>query len=111
MIIGNKIKFGHGDVAVMGDSLLERITFASMKPPLECGSRITSDMDVEFNEKIIINGDGTLDLYNLIKTVNKNNTIVEYKGYVLDFSNYNEKSVEIVLKHSHNMINWMALAC
>lgn len=111
MIKGNIIEFGYGDVVISSNSMLEYIKFTNIAPPMKCGAKVTSDLALEYGESITIYGDGDRELYNLIKTVDRNNTIVKYKGYVLDFSNYNEKSIEIALKHSRNMINWMALAC
>ena len=110
MIIGNTIKFGYGDV-VIHTNRTGYIKFTNIKPPLECGTSITSDMSIEYGISITIYEDEILELYNLVKAVSEDNAIVEYKGYILDFSNYNEKSVEIVKKHAENMVNWMALAC
>lgn len=111
MIKGNILEFGYGDIAVGASNLLERITFTNIKPPIECGLAITEDMDIEYGEQIIIQGDGTYDLYNIFKTVSRENRIVEYRGYTFDFTNYNEESVRIVLKHSRDMVNTMILAC
>lgn len=110
MIKDNIIKFGHGDVAV-GSCGMGYVSFTNIKPPLECGQSITKDMDIEYGLSITIYEDCDWDLYNLMKTVNENNMVVKYKGYVLDFSNYNQKSVDTVKKHAFNTINTLVLAC
>ena len=110
MIKGNILEFGYGDVAVSSNGT-GYIKFTNIKPPLECGTRITSGMSIEYGDSITIYEDEILEFYNLVETVNIDNTVVEYKGYTLDFSNYNEKSVKIVKKNAKNMVNWMVLAC
>lgn len=110
MIIGNVIKLGYGDVVVSSCGL-GYMDFTNIKPPLEIGSTIRKDIDIEYGLRIKIYEDNDWELYDLIKTVNINNRIVEYKGYVLDFSNYNEESVRIVKDKAYNTVNIRALAC
>lgn len=111
MIKNNIIKFGYGDIAVHSCGM-GYIEFKNIKPPLECGQRITKDMDVDYHGKSIkIYEDEDWEFYELIKTVNKDNNMVEYKGHTLDFTNYNQESVDTVKKHAFNTINIMALAC
>lgn len=111
MIKGNIIKFGYGDVAVHGD-YMGFIEFTNIKPPLECGQTITDKVkkDLEIGLKIRIYG-YDLQLYELMKDVSETNKIIEYKGYKLDFSNYNANSVGVVEEAALNMANPMCLAC
>lgn len=115
MIKGNIIEFGYGDVAVGSSRLMKFVDFTNIKPPLECGERITTEMekDLEFGESIRIYEDGIWDIYSLMKTISENNRIVKYKEYTFDFSNYNEKSVKTVKEHLYNVImgDILCLAC
>lgn len=112
MIKGNVIKFGYGDV-VVGGCNLGYIEITNIKPPLECGQTITKDIykDLEIGLSVRIYEENTWDIYKLMRTVNENNRIVAYKGYVLDFSNYNEESVRVVKDASYRTVNLMCLAC
>lgn len=110
MIKDNIIKFGYGDVAV-GSCGMGYVSFTNIKPPLECGHSITRDMGIEYGLSIEIYEDKNWELYELIKTVNESNNIVKYKGYTLDFTNYNQKSVDVVRKYARNTVNTLALAC
>ncbi|MGJ0846576.1 hypothetical protein ACR77J_07800 [Tissierella praeacuta] len=110
MIEGNVIKFGYGDVVVSSYGM-GYVDFTNIKPPIECGSTVKKDMNLEYGLSIRIHEDKHWELYDLIKTVNKDNRIVQYKGYVLDFSNYNEESVRVVREKAYNTINIIALAC
>ena len=110
MIKGNVIKFGYGDVAVYSCGM-GYVSFTNIEPPVECGQAITKDMGITYGLSIKIYEDDLHDLYRLIRTVSENNRVVEYKGYVLDFTNYNQKSVDVVKKHAFNTTNTFALAC
>jgi hypothetical protein len=46
-----------------------------------------------------------------METVNKNNRVVIYGEYTLDFSNYNEESVRAVRDATYNTVNLLCLAC
>ena len=110
MIVGNRIIFGFGTIGVMGSSLREQISFTVIKPPQEIGENIV-DESIEIGETIILKEDRPYEFYNLVKTVNESNRVIEYKGHVLDFTTYNQKSVNVVLKHARNMVNLRIYAC
>lgn len=112
MIKGNVIEFGYGDVLVGSNPMLDIFRVTSIKPPQEIGAVIDSSEDngVEYNETIIINVDYSLDLYRIIKSVNENNRVVKYKEWIFDFTNYNQTSVDVVLKHAMHAVNFMVLA-
>lgn len=116
MIKGNKIEFGYGDVLVGFKAY--GLSIENVKPPLEVGQKVTpsefKDYDISNTTIIPLNGlDDLNKLCELIKSVTEDNPVVEFCGYVFDFSNYNRKSVEVVinaLNNPHPM--WMmALAC
>lgn len=112
MIKGNVIKFGYGDVLVGSNPMLDVFTVTNIKPPQEIGTlinRIEGDM-IEYGETIEIKVDCSFDLYRIIKSVDENNKIVKYKEWIFDFTNFNQLSVDLVLKHAMRAVNFMILA-
>lgn len=105
--IENKIIcFGYGDVQV--GSTWSVIKFRGFKPPVEIGTIITDEVIEDNNleyitEPIAINFATIEELINFKKLVEdidgNNNICFEYCGYTFDFSNYNQKSIEVVLYH------------
>lgn len=102
MIDGKIIKAGYGDIAV--GNFGWHIQFTPFKPPLEVGTTVR---DLFGNGDIVPTGDTitiTLnsdsdfaELKAKLEGVRpkKASKIFEFKGYTFDFSNYNEKSVEV----------------
>lgn len=113
MIIGNTVRFGYGDVLVGSDSLAGKLTLRNIAPPQEIGTSFNSMNleDFEIGLEIEITEDNSHDLYNALKSVTRENPILKFKEWTLDFSNYNEESVRIVKKHAFNMVYLFALAC
>lgn len=98
------IYFGYGDVQV--GSVFSTINFRGFKPPIEVGARITNEViknnNLEYvTESIVINFTTMNELMNFKKLVEeidgKNNICFNCHGYTFDFSNYNQKSIEVVL--------------
>ena len=112
MIKGNIIEFGYGDVLV-GACGCGYVEFTNIKPPLKCGQTVYPEMydELEIGLTVKLYEDEVWDLYHLINTVNKENKIIEFKGYILDFSNYNKESVRVVSDHAYKTVNIMCLAC
>lgn len=102
MIEGNRIKFGYGDICVGASAFKQQVTFQQFKPPAEPGENVP--YDVEFtSEQIVIDLDlnSSFKIYNdILRSMRyvKERKITEFeiKGYILDFSNYNEKSIDVV---------------
>lgn len=109
--VENKIVyFGYGDVAVGSDSITGRMSFENIKPPQEIGSSLDGKQ-IEYGEEIIVSEKHTHELYNLFKTVSEDNMIVEYDGITFNFEKYDQKSVEVCLKHAWNTVWYLILAC
>ncbi len=115
MIEGNRMYFGYGDISVGGD--LYSLTFQNIKPPQEIGSNII-DPNVEYIGKQIriklSYSDAKLYIDKLENMKNNDNSrILELSDYILDFSNFNVKSVDVVIKHLTCIVkNYMPyLAC
>lgn len=103
--VKNKIiKFGYGNVQVQSSSLYY-ISFREFKPPIEIGTKITDKIIQENNleyisEPITINFKNLEELYDfrkLLREIDENHTCFKYHDCTFDFSNYNYKSVEVVL--------------
>lgn len=101
MIEGKRLKFGYGDICVGSDGLTQRISFQQFKPPAKCGDRILED--VEYIGDIIILKFSYEDYCefskNLERVSNKEITEFLFKGYVFDFTNFNEQSIKVCKKH------------
>ena len=116
MIDGKRFKFGYGDISVGGDPVGRKIFFQQFKPSAKCGDNVNFN-DVEWiGEQIFIEIDykDYIKLNQLLDDV-KAREISEFtfKNYVFDFTNYNEKSVEVCKQKSRQAINLylLALAC
>jgi hypothetical protein len=95
------IYFGYGDV-VLSD-YLNAIGFTEIEPPVEVGSSVSvettkqtatgPEITIAFN-----NIESFTDFKNAIKTINGKDCLqCNYNGYTLDFSNYNQKSIKVIL--------------
>ena len=101
MIDGNTLKFGYGDLCIgsLSGLMLQIIPF---KPPLEIGTACNEAFengDIETTgDPIYIKFTKLQDFKELRQKLKDvcTNKIFEFKGYTFDFSNYNEKSVDVV---------------
>lgn len=104
MIDGNRLKFGYGDICVGANELTCSMHFQQFKPPAKCGDRVSED--VEFiGEEIVFHF--SYDDYcefskNLDQIFAKKITEFTFKGYVFDFSNYKEESVNVCREKLNN---------
>lgn len=105
MIDGKVIKAGYGDIAV--GNFGWHIQFTPFKPPLEVGTTCSDLFDsgdiVPTGKTITITLNSDSDFAELkakLTGVRPKNApkIFEFKGYTFDFSNYNEKSVDVFEK-------------
>ena len=112
MIVGNRLKFGYGDIAV-GTNVFSCLTFKNFKPPEKVGTTLTPDLiknnEIKFeSEEVRI----TLDyieariLQEKLKELQEDESLREfaYKGYLFDFSKYNTESIRVVEKHLQTLI-------
>ena len=95
------IYFGYGDVLVT--NYLYSIGFAEIKPPVEVGSSVSEEIakQTATGPEIVIGFNNIVslaDFKNAIKSINGKDCLqCTYNGYTLDFSNYNQKSIKIIL--------------
>lgn len=121
MIKDNEIFFGYGDI-IIGTSDLEGCLILSehktpnFKPHI--GELLTDKekLQIIITNEIRIHEESTWDIYDELKKVNKNNRIISLvdsktgKKYILNFENYNQKSVDAVRKGALNIVNTRLLA-
>ena len=102
MINGNRLKFGYGDIAVGSDGLTQRISFQQFKPPTECGGNVSEDVEYIGEEVILqISYEEYCEFNKQLKSVLFNSiSTFSFKGYIFDFTNYNEESVKVCKRHS-----------
>lgn len=108
------IKFGYGTVLVNSDEYFREVTLKYIKPPKEVGEIILDNKSFTVLDEIVFEfGKDMLLFYEELKQITPENTVLEFRGYKFDFSNYNEKSVEVVLRGFKRAIQGflLALAC
>lgn len=101
----NIISFGYGDVQVYSSTFKHSIIFRGFKPPVEIGTaldELIENENIEFiTEPIEIKFATMKELNEFQKLVNKidgkNYTQFTYRNYIFDFSNYNPKSIDVML--------------
>ena len=106
--IENKvIKFGYGDVQI-GFSL-NMLIFTWLKTPVEVGSPINKDMNIELlSEPIKFEFNEIEELAKfkrLVESINENNLLFTYKDYTFDYSKYNKESINVLLNNIQRLLN------
>jgi len=105
MIDGNTIKFGYGTIAVCSSCGVLR--FIWVEPPQEIGFNINMS---ELKRKRTISFEYDNDMYKLwrdLTILDELSYIVFFRGYLLNFKNYNAKSVEVIDKAVEKVIEFM----
>ena len=101
MINGNRLKFGYGDICVRSDGLTQRMSFQQFKPHTECGGNVPEDIEYIGEEVVLqISYEEYCEFNKYFEQVyNKETTEFIFKGYVFDFTNFNEESINVCKKH------------
>lgn len=101
MIEGNKIRFGYGDITVLGDPVSSIIEIKQIKPPVNVGTDINFIRDsIEYvGDPIRIKLD--LDSYTtfsnrLCLVENQYKLSFEFNEYIFDFSKFNLDSIAVL---------------
>lgn len=106
MIIENRLLFGYGDIGVGFNTF--GLTFTQLKPPVEIGATLDPEYcdkyGVEFGKEysLPMKLEEVHELERKINIVTKENCVFEYKGFIFDFSRYNEGSIDVVIKKLKN---------
>ena len=101
MIDGKIIKAGYGDLAISSNFLTRELYIQQIKPPLECGEEIRTEIEYIGDEiGIKLTYDSYRELNNLLTNVeDRIISIFEFGGYIFDFTNYHEGSIKSFRKH------------
>ena len=109
MIKDKTITFGYGDILV-GGKQLGYVKLEYIKPSQEIG--LPAEGDYEVIETVVFEHKSDMyEFYKKLCDVSENNCIIEFRGYTLDFSHYNQKSVDVVRKAFLKASHCLALAC
>ena len=106
MINENRLKFGYGDISVSSDGLTQRMNFHQFKPPAKCGDQISDDVEYIGDEIILkFSYEDYCEFSKYLEQVSdKEITDFSFKGYIFDFTNYNEESVKVCKKHLESVM-------
>lgn len=116
MIDGKRFKFGHGDIGVGAIPSTRQIHFQQFRPPIEVGDNVLN-YDVDWiGERIFIeiNYEDYQKLSKLFGSVKSRDVSkFTFKDYIFDFTNYNEKSVEVCQQKLSEAMSlyFLAMAC
>lgn len=116
MIIENTIKFGHGTIVVGADRYSRTLTLEHTEPPIAVGSKVyPEDYDkLAKHEKLYFQYKQDMRvLMDDLKKVSAENPIIEFRGYIFDFTKFNPESVRVLEEKLLLAImgNTLALAC
>lgn len=116
MIDGKRFKFGYGDISVGGNPVTRQMNFQQFKPPAKVGDKVMDDEIELIGERIFLEicYEDYQELSKLLGSV-KSREISEFtfKNYVFDFTNYNEKSVDVCRQKLSEAMKFyfLAMAC
>jgi len=107
MVKGKTVYFGYGDVLVGSTQFESTITLIEIEPPKEIGSSPAKDTYTEL-QRVVLRP--TYDHIRKLKSI-EDKSIISFMidDYTLDFSKFNQKSVEIVRKHINNALYFETL--
>ncbi|MED2737200.1 hypothetical protein [Bacillus toyonensis] len=116
MIENKVLKFGYGTMSIGGDSFTRTLKIFYIKPPGIVGEPI-NNKDVQIIDSIyfqydVLSGDMKSFLKEL-HCVTPENPFVQFRGYTFDFTNFNSKSIEVLIEYTQEVIRgWQnCLAC
>jgi len=114
MIKGNTVYLGYGDVAVNA-TITDKIEFINIKPPYTIGESLIGVEGIEYLESIEekLSYNDCREILEQLKEITEENNIIKIKEITVNFSNFNQKSVDVVIRAvKHIMRNYIKLmAC
>ena len=111
MIEGNRIIAGYGTLAVDSYHNSHKLIIKHIQPPKEIGSSIVDEFEEIQAISIMINFNGYFELKRLLDEVSAEQPIFTFESWIFDFSQFNEKSVEVFKKGLNNVFDTRPLAC
>lgn len=114
MITNKIIKFGYGTVLTTGNELSRVLFFQHIAPPKVIGEIIKdSDSYSVIGTLKFEYSDDMKILFENLNNIHEFNFLINFRDYTLDFTNYNEKSIEVVKRAVSRVIIGfqLSLAC
>jgi hypothetical protein len=113
MIEGNVIKFGYGDILVGANSMFGGMNFDYIKPPKTIGESFRSDdPTIEVLKTINVSALSVMQMINNLKSVSIDNPTVKCGNFLLDFSNFDIGSLNVVKEKATEAVSiGLPLAC
>lgn len=109
----NIIKFGYGDICVGADACGRAMIFQRFKSPINCGDTVNLESVELIGKEIVIkiNAKDYREFNELLlKVETKKLDKFVFKDYIFDFTNYNEKSIEVCKEKSNEAMRLYLLA-
>ena len=111
MIKGNRIIAGYGTLAVGGYSNTNMLTIRHIQPPKEIGSDILDEFETLGVVSVPIDCKSYFELKRALEEVSAEQPIFNFGDWIFDFSQFNEKSVEVFRKQLDYAFNTLPFAC
>ena len=114
MIENKVLKFGYGSIMVGQCDFTRTLKLSHIIPPLEVGQSVKESDNVTILETIEFKFENDMvDLLLKLTEIEEGSKQVEFRGYLLDFTNYNVESVNVLKKALNTVIRgWqLSLAC
>lgn len=111
MIEGNRIIAGYGTLAVDSYHNSNKLIIKHIQPPKEIGSSIVDEFEELQAISIMIDCKGYFELKHLLEEVSTDQPVFTFGDWIFDFSQFNEKSVEVFKKGLNNVFDTTPLAC
>ncbi|WP_088363163.1 hypothetical protein [Bacillus cereus] len=116
MIENTVLKFGYGTMSIGADSFTSTLQIFHIQPPGTIGEYI-NNKDVQIIDSIFFRYDSSSgDMKAFIQEL-QNTTpekpFVQFRGYTFDFTNFNPRSIEVLIEYTQVAIKgWqLCLAC
>ncbi|PAD70669.1 hypothetical protein CHH83_02365 [Bacillus sp. 7586-K] len=115
MIQNKVLKFGYGTIVVTSSDFFRTVEFKYIHPPKPIGEIKEKDLnEIVILDKVVFKYDSDMNLfYKELLNVTPENSILNFRGYTFDFTNYNEESLKVVIKGFKTAVMGflLALAC
>lgn len=111
MIIDNRIIAGYGTLAVGGYSNTNMLTIRHIQPPKEIGTDIVDEFEELQTISVLIDCKSYFELKRALEEVSAEQPIFNFGGWIFDFGQFNEKSVEVFRKQLDHAFDTLPFAC
>ena len=111
MIKGNRIIAGYGTLIVQGHANTNRLIVKYIQPPKEIGYHVPDGFETLEVATILIDCESYFELKHLLEEVSVEEPVFNFGHWVFDFSQFNEKSVDVFKRGLGIVFNPLPFAC